>query len=368
MSTGGIVGGVVGAVAGFIYGGPYGAWVGFTLGFGLGSMIDPIKPDVPTPGQPNIGELVVNTAQEGLVVPDVLGTTKLNGNIVWFDNDRTTEITEQQETPGGKGGGGSSSQTVVTGYQYYLTWAMVLCIGPVDKLYTIYANDDVVWSGDLSRPGGGVSTLTLAGMGSVTFYWGTDDHTANSTIAGFLDDTTLNVPYRNQCWMLFNDNTIGDHNRAPTIKVVLGKFPTFGFNSNNTIDIYDYNPAHAIYYITNTMANMPATYLDDTTFSGVAETMNTESRGVSILFDSYQTSETYVESILQHIKGIIRFSNNGKFSLKLIRNDMDTNDMITFNADELLTDDYEYSRKSWVDTVNEVRLQYAQRVITEEEE
>jgi len=362
MSTGGIIGGAVGGIAGFfLTGNLYGAWVGFTLGFGLGMMIDPLKPDVQSPGQPNLGDFSVNTAEEGLALPDLLGTSKLNGNIVYYTGDRVVEITEEQETGGGGKGGGSSTQTVVTGYNYYLTWAMVLCLGPVDKLYTIYKNnDEVVWSGDLSRPvSGGQETITLDGMGSATFYFGTNDQVANSSFAG-LDP--YNIPYRNQCWILFNDCCIGNYNRAPTMSFVVGKFPTASFNTNETVNTYDYNPAHAIYYICNTMVNMPSVYLDSITFSGAADTLKNEERGVSILFNSYQTSESYLESLLAHIKGIIRFTADGKFGLKLIRDDTDVDDMTTITASDMLTENYDFDRKSWIDTVNDIDLQYAQRI------
>lgn len=365
MSTGGIIGGAVGGIAGFFLSGNlYGAWVGFTLGFGLGMMIDPLKPDVQSPGQPGLGDFSVNTAEEGLALPDLLGTSKLNGNIVYYTGDRVVEITEEQETGGGGKGGGSSTQTVVTGYNYYLTWAMVLCLGPVDKLYTIYKNnDEVVWSGDLSRPiSGGQETITLNGMGSATFYFGTNDQVANSSLTG-LDP--YNIPYRNQCWILFNDCCIGNYNRAPTMSFVVGKFPTASFNANETINIYDYNPAHAIYYICNTMVNMPSVYLDSTTFSGAADTLKNEERGVSILFNSYQTSESYLESLLAHIKGIIRFTADGKFGLKLIRDDTDVDDMTTITASDMLTENYDFDRKSWIDTVNDIDLQYAQRIFRE---
>ena len=363
MSVGGIIGGIVGGIAGFMLTGNfYGAWVGFTLGFGLGMMIDPLKPDMPSPGQPLLNELNLNTAEEGLALPDVLGTTKLGGNIVWYGLERTVEITEEQEVGGGGKGGGSSTQTVTTGYQYYLTWAMVLCLGPVDKLYTIYMNDEVVWSGDLSRPVGGVETITLDKMGSAKFYFGTANQTAPSELDSL---APYNIPYRNQCWILFNDCYIGDYNRAPKMNFIVGKFPTFGFDSNNTINTYDYNPAHAVYYVCSSMVNLPTAFINNTSFSGTAATLRSEEKGLSILFDQYGSAETYLETILTHIKGILRFSSDGQFHLKLLRDDTDVEDMETITASEVLVENYDFDRKSWIDTLNDVKLQYAQRVFRE---
>jgi len=365
MSVGSIIGGAVGAIAGFFLGGPYGAWVGFTIGYGIGAMIDPLTPDMNQAGQPAIGALAVTTAEEGMVLPDVLGTTKLLGNIVWYCCDRSEEITEEVET-GGKGGGGS--QTVVTGHQYFLTWAEVVCLGPVDTIYTIYANDDVVWEGELNRPtiSGGQETITLDDMGAVTVYFGTDDHVANSTIGANLEDDTLNTPYRNQCWFFYNDCKIGDYNRSPTMKYILKKSPEIpaliGTAGIETINEYDYNPAHAVWYILETMTGLSDTFLDATTFSGASETLKQEERGISMLFSQYQTAETYIDTILSHIGGILKPTSDGSFGLKLIRADATVSGMETFTAGPDLVNNYDFTRKSWLDTGNEYKIQYAQRV------
>ena len=64
MSTGtligGVVGGVIGGVAGWFAtstpaGAYYGAYLGFSIGAGIGSYIDPITPDIQTPGKPSPG-------------------------------------------------------------------------------------------------------------------------------------------------------------------------------------------------------------------------------------------------------------------------------------------------------------------------
>ena len=173
MSTGGLIGGIVGGFVGFFIGGPVGAAIGAGIGAGLGMMIDPVQADAPTPGDP--GTVTVNFAQEGSPLPDFLGSPKLNGNIIWAGEERVAEVKEEQQ--GGKGGG---SQEVVTGHEYFLDWAVNFGRGPMDTLYTIYANEKIVWSGALDKPSsGGMVTLTLAGMGAADFYYGTADQSTN---------------------------------------------------------------------------------------------------------------------------------------------------------------------------------------------
>jgi len=378
MSTGGIIGGVVGGVVGFFLGGPVGAAMGAGIGMGLGMAIDPITPDMPAPGEPDIAELSINQAQEGSVVVDFLGTTKISAaNYLWYGKERVEEVVQEQES-GGKGGGGSS-EDVVTGHQHFLSWALGIATGPIDNLYTIFKGDDVVWSGNLACPAsGGEETIDLGvvsidlrfhrtvtdpgeiiSMGSATFYFGTTDQVANAAMTAELG-SKLNPPYRRQSYCFFDDCFIGGYNRAPTMKFIAGKYPVFAFSSKNTINTYDYNPAHAIWYIKTEMVGLADSYLDSTSFSDAADTLYAEGLGVSINFNRQQDAETYIESILRHIDGILRYENDGRLHLKLNRDDIAVGSLPTVSKDDML-DDLQINRKSWIDTLNDIKVQYVKR-------
>lgn len=322
MSFGNFISGVFGGIVGFFIGGPVGAAWGFGIGFGMGVAMDALAPDMPSPGQPQTAELAFPSATEGLNVPDILGTTKLSGNIFQYFGNRTVEVTEKS---GGKGGGGGEEYT--TGYKYYLSWAMGICLGPVDYIYAVYAGDDLIWSGELVRPvSGGLEIVPLGGdvskgiesgdapvIGNMYFYFGTDDQVSNSKMVGDISNTPA---YRGLCYAYFDDNYIGDYNRLPAIKFIIGKFPQLTFNTNEVIDSYDYNPAHAIWYImTNElMANLPEEFMDEVTFSDSADTLLSENKGVSILFDRQQTALAYLETIMNHIGAIMRYACDGDLS------------------------------------------------------
>jgi len=128
MSGGSILGGVVGFVIGGFMGGPgfnlYTAYVGFTIGYGIGSMIDPLDPDNDT-GAPPAWSL--NEASKGMEVTDLLGISKIGGNILWYgDKDRDKDDDE---------------------YTYQLTWWLGICKGPVDAILGVYRNGETVWQG-----------------------------------------------------------------------------------------------------------------------------------------------------------------------------------------------------------------------------
>jgi len=162
MSLSNVMSGISGAFMGFLYTGtPMGAVVGFAIGFGMSLAADALAPDAPSPGQPQLSELNIPTADEGLNIPDALGTVKSSGNIFQVFGSRSVETTEEV---GGKSGGG---ETVSTGYRYYLSVAIGVCLGPIDYLYSIYAGDDLVWEGNLQRPEDGSYELIELSTGEL---------------------------------------------------------------------------------------------------------------------------------------------------------------------------------------------------------
>lgn len=362
MSLGSIIGGVVGGVIGWIYGGPYGAYFGFSLGFSLGMYVDPMTPDIPSTGGPDQG-LLVMSGEVGTPIIDLAGTAKVAGHLLCYGGERADPV--YTEVSGGKGGGGSDSQ--VTGYKYYMSWAVGIIAGQADTLYTVYKNDDVVWAGELDCPAsGGEETIVLTDMGSATFYFGTDDHILNSKVGALLDDPALNVPYRNLCWCFFDDCFIGSYNRAPTMRFVLKKIPEYAFSDKHEIQSYDCNPAHVMWYILHDLTGLPESWLHSTDFATIASTLWGESRGLSVLFSSQQSALNYLESVSAHVDGILRYGIDGKFHPKLIRDDYEVGDLSTINEDVML-EEPTFNRKSWIDTLNEMKVQYSEIIDVERE-
>lgn len=370
MSRGGWIGAVVGlavgAVIGFVIGGPAGAvtgalW-GASLGFAAGIYIDPMTPDIPSSTAPLPAGAEVMTTIVGNPLPDLTGTAKITGHLLCFGKERTETI--YTEVEGGKDGG-DSPDPQVTGYKYYMSWAVGIVAGPIDTLYAIYKNNDLVWEGELDLPTDsdsfGQETIVLDGMGSVTFYFGTDDQIANSKVGEIIGDETLNSPYRHFCWCFLDDCCIGEYNRAPTMKFILRKSPVVAFSEDGTIQIYDYNPMHTIWYILHDLVGLPEAWLHSDDFAAAALTLAGETRGISCLFVTQQSAVSYLENINAHMDGIIRYGSDGKFHPKLIRDDYVVDDLPLIDENVML-DDPTLKRKSWIDTVNEVKVQYTEIV------
>ena len=369
MSLGSVLGGVAGGIIGFFVGGPMGAVYGAGFGFAAGFMLDPLTPDANVAGAPlPTTQVMVSTI--GDPIPDLNGTALIVGHLLLFGKERTAEITQTQEPQGGKGSE-PDPITQVVGYNYYMSWAVGIVKGPITTIYTIYADDDIVWDGELEMPvSGGQETIVLEGMGSCVFYFGSDDQMPNTKVGEIIGDATLNTPLRGLCWAFMDDCLIGSYNRTPTMKFVVKKIPEVTFYGDNQIQTYDYNPISSIWYILSKLSKLPESWLNTVSFVTAANTVYYEFRGISILYDSQQSVLYYIEMINNHIDNILRYGSDGAFHPKLIRNDYVAADLPLIDEDVML-DDPAISSRSWIDTINEIRVQYTELItdpVTERDE
>jgi len=388
MSTGTKIGSILGAVAGaalgfLLPGAPAlmskaglsllfkGALLGFTIGGGIGSYLDPITVDVDgLGGVEDLQELDYPTADEGTLIPDFVGVTKLTGNFLWYANNRSEEVTESDSSgfEGGKGGGEVSADVTTSHIEYYLTWIMGIAVGPVDEVLAIYRDQECVWSGSVTRSDGNPASITVDGIGQIYFYFGTGDQAASNIVAQYLDDSTLNPAYRHLCYALFNDCYIGDYNRVPLFYFVVRKHPdvtNMGREDKKIIEDVEINPAHALYHALSSehLCAIPEQFLDVAKFQEVADTLYDENFGIGITYDKYTSGTSYVEAILVHIDGTLMWTAEGKLAPRLIRKDVNIEDMETVTLSQL-QELPSIKRRSWLDTVNEVKVQYTERIQT----
>ncbi|GAG70258.1 unnamed protein product, partial [marine sediment metagenome] len=125
---------------------------------------------------------------------------------------------------------------------------------------------------------------------------------------------------------------------------------------------FDYNPAHAIWHILNTMLGLPTSRMDSTSFLAAATTLYNEDRGISILFSKQDKAIDYIASILNHINGILYYGDDAKFHLILIRDDYIVGDLPIIGA-AAITDEPKVVRGAWNTTENQVKVQYSQRLL-----
>jgi hypothetical protein len=376
MSTGAGTGGLFGAFLGVVAvalapvsGGATfamymtGATIGFTLGSAIGSYIDPATPDQDVQGKPESGDFSVTTCEEGIPVPDVYGTTKLPGNIFGYWNNRNTQVTTQSSGAGGKGGKSGVGEQV-TGYNYYLSWAVGLCEGPVDRLFAIWRdNDKCIWKGDLSRStdmtADGYATVVVEDFGTIYFYFGTTTQSKNTFISTYEGDDTICPAYRKFCYAYMHDCYIGDYNRAPVLHFTINKRSCI-VEVLGSIGDFDDNPSRMLYDILVNKLEIDSTSIDTSAFNSVATVLQTECFGLSMLMSDYQNAQSYIENILSHIDGLITYTSAGLFTLKLLRADsLYAN--IPMIRDDYLLEPPVYNKKTFIGTINELKVQYPLR-------
>ena len=85
-----------------------------------------------------ISEFTVNTAEYGTAVPEVLGTTRLSGNVIYYDDFTAHEHKETHKS--GKGGGIKS--TSIT-YTYTVACILGLCEGKIAGIGKVWRGKEV---------------------------------------------------------------------------------------------------------------------------------------------------------------------------------------------------------------------------------
>lgn len=351
MSTGQILGGAVGAVIGYVWGGPYGAIMGAGLGMSFGAIVDPVNTDV---SRPDVAELSAPTATEGDTIPDLVGTSQISNTakFLWYANNRSEEITEDA----GKGGGGGG---YISGYKYYLSFAIGLVLGPSNAIYSIYEGSELLWTSGatpitIDDATNGHVSISVDDRGTIDFYFGTNDQMANDLIEA---DTGYGLPWHGLCYAVFRDFMIGSANRVGALKFVLRKYPDDTFNANVAIGDYNVNPAHAMRHMVVDRCGVDATRVDDTVWSSVADVLYSESLGVSGLFTGDAATLDYLETIFSHIRGCLYLTSDGKLAPKLLRSDVDLVDMIEIGDDDIL-EEIDVSRATITSLDNQINGTY----------
>lgn len=223
---------VVGGALGFLIGGPLGAKIGMVLGGMIGATLFG-----PTIQGPRLNDLNVTSSTYGIVIPEIYGTVRIGGNLIW-----TTGIKETKNTRrAGKGG------PKITTYTYDASFAVALCKGPVTSLIRIWADSKLIFdsSNTSSRAPipfqGGISAPILQGAPAnqrqkkaklnFRLYLGDEEQLPDSLIEA--DKGVGNVSaHRGIAYVVFERMPLEDFgNRIPQLtfevsKVRQGNFPS----------------------------------------------------------------------------------------------------------------------------------------------
>jgi hypothetical protein len=116
---------------------------------------------------------------------------------------------------------GKSKETV--GWNYYASFAALIAHGPLDRIDSIWMDDDLVWEGPLSCGAEDYVDLTIEARGNVRLYWGTETQGQDPLLA---TSGTVHPAYRGQAYLVFDQLFFGrDRTNAPNIEVLVARWP-----------------------------------------------------------------------------------------------------------------------------------------------
>jgi hypothetical protein len=338
----------------------------YAVVFVLSEFLRP-KPKVENAKPASLGDFRFPTATEGRVVPIVWGTVKLEApNVVWYGDFQQEGITKKVKT------GLFSSSKVTTGYRYYLGVQMALCRGKIDSLRRIWVADKEVFTTvtstdsviNISQPNlfGGDELGSGGISGDVAVYMGDELQGADP----YLDDFQSPCPgYRGTTYVVTRQFYFGNSTSIAPWAFEVRRIPnglglgTPGVNSNA-----DANPMNVIYEImTNTDWGLgfPAGDIDVANFTNAANTLRTEGNGFSFVLDSPMEAKELLDLIQQQIDGVVYLDpNSGKWKVILARADYLIGSVPQAD-DSNVIEVKDFSRGSWDDTTNQVRVEYSDR-------
>ena len=314
------------------------------------------------------GDFSFPTATEGRVVPIIWGRVRLAGpNVVWYGNIRSTPITEEVQT------GIFSDDEVTVGYRYFVAIQLALCLGPVDKIEHVWIDDIIAASGVSD---GDVSLIPwyhelggddVGGNGRVNafyakFYSGSLTQAKDT----FLDTYQTPCPaYRGTAYVVF-DGTIGNSPSLGNWQFELSRRPD-GLNMASAdpgaeaVNTNDANPMNVIYEIlTNTEwgLKIDTADIDVSNFQTAASTLATEGNGWSFTLDNQIEATDLLNEVQRQIDGELYYDRTAKnWKLTLIRADYTPANLPVFDVDNIQSIK-QFSRTTWEETTNEVRLQF----------
>ena len=293
-----------------------------------------------------ISTFTVNTAEYGTAVPEIYGTTRIGGNIIYYDDFTAHEHKETHRA--GKGGG---KQTNIT-YTYSVATIIGLCEGQIAGVGRIWKDKEVY-----NYPSEGVG-LSLFDGASTQAPW--------SYVAQHHPDKSL--PYNGLAYMA-GVIDLGDSAAMPTYNFeIKGKLLSTG-------DGVDVNPADYI------RALLDRVGLSDVNIENLDEYRKYCREADLLISTPADADESAVRDVVKEITGLTNahiFWSNDRYKIviiedrpagswtpdKTVQYDLTTDDFIPQSDGALVT----YQRKDSADIYNRFPVEFSNRANSYEKE
>lgn len=297
-----------------------------------------------------LDEIRTATSEQARCVPYLCGRQRMS---VTFISD-AFNVTNIPVTDGAK----KSAQ--VQGFNYFVDFGALVCVGPVDAIYEIWMSDERVWQGEVTRGVADYEEITIPDKGVVVIYWGTDTQTVDSNLQN--SPGGKHSGYRNFCYLVFRQLGLGQYSlQVSNLEIVVARYPErpAWFTSAGQIGL-DVNPALAIWDIlTHPIAGpgIPSSLIDTDSLQDIAATLELEEFGISPIINRSQSCRQVLADILAYFDGYMRQDTAGKISFGLVRPLTDSSSLSEVSADEI-TSPLQIRPGTWNDTITQAQVRF----------
>ncbi len=281
--------------------------------------------------------------------------------------------------------GAHKSKQVTVSYNYSANVALLICMGPVQGLYQVFAGDTLIWPTGKSSadfdPGdrlscqeaidGGRSYSTLnTSLGNIRFYWGFGDSAVDWDLAGIPSGGSgIGSPaYRWMCYAVCIDLQFGSSQSPPNLSFVVDR----PLDTESLVSQWDWRWRYKTAWtpdcqladivaslLTNPIygAGLDLALLDEASFEAANQDSDAEGSGISPLFDSSSTLKQLLGTLLPYYNAYL-YHDQGKVYLTIPRAATGTVPVIT---PSMLVEEPDLEFGSYFDTWSETRVAYTDR-------
>ena len=323
-------------------------------------------------------ELQISAAQVGNPVPVVFGRGRILPNFGDYSETEFRVDEVRGETQGGKGGG-SSQPAPVVGYDYFLTWELYICMGPVDRIGQVWSVPGEVPMIDAPDPWTGFVSneleLTFAGEsegGIVRVYDGAGDQTRNATGDPYASKGMNN---RNVCWALMGPTTgflMGRQPTPHTYQFEVERIPDTSLDDTTSSGIFTrgssdtlnpaYNSANPVAAMYECLVNkvwgrgLSSDLIDLDSWISAADYFSEQNIGFDYVLASSVKIGDFLEDIRRHFKLLLVWDGE-QYTIRNLLDPSDSHGAINvLNANEIIN--LRVRRPLWESQINEIRAEY----------
>jgi hypothetical protein len=320
------------------------------------------------------GDFNFPTADEDRPVPIIWGTVMLAGpNVLWWGDFLQKAIKKTVKT------GMFSKTSYITGYKYFAGMQLMLCRGEIDQIEQIQVGEKELWAGtqgagtiliDEPKFFGGTSMGHGGIEGTLEVHVGTPTQAPSAYLADFQTIAAATTPAAPRAGgtahIVTRQIYLGTSTTIAPWKIKARRIPNgLGLGSgNDVINGADANIANVAYEVlTNTEWGFgyPDALIDMAGMVSVGAVLASENNGFSMQIETEIDGEALLEELERQMDGFIRVNRQtGKWEIKLARADYDV-DLIPQVTDADVLEVEDYTRSTWEDTSNEVRIIYTDR-------